>query len=605
MSDIINDLKRTSVVIVLQLLVCCSAFGQRNYSPPINPEDTLKVVSDERFDNNINGWPIGTSEDSRYNFQKGENGSYYSLYNAIDNRSIVALNKGIELNVNTDFVIKVKFDILKSYADSSGNCGGGFVWGANDPYKNMQLLYFNYKKPAYIFAQWNEKGTYKKLFEKELPVNNREIELEIRRIKNTINFYVQSKDSLLLLFTIPTKDAARFYKMGFYLDGRIYMTARRLLVKESFTHQEKIIAFQNRAEDFMKWEEIFQSKTKELSKLTQKKKIDYKDKTQINRIKNSLSTAFVQMANIKWIDNDLDAAISFYSMASELDNEKAGKYLGQIYEKRYQQSNLQSDKDLALHFYLKTAKLERTDLGFPPALKAYYNLKYPFITDFSNVSPYWQNENMLPKTKEDYDKSQAAWAAYKIKHKEFLKKMAQRPLIFVKSVFINRYSPDSTKSFVLTATKGYEKVLLKKMQFDELKYGDCYYNVVKKDFVPFNNANANDLSKSAIVFALPFEDYNINFNYRENAACSACYGEGFVKVSSGAYTYQVATGRYTETRSSTIVGQTVSVTRTPVYESRTINTGPPKYELCKVCDGTGGRTKEKIIQIVVDGVKIE
>jgi TPR repeat protein len=125
------------------------------------------------------------------------------------------------------------------------------------------------------------------------------------------------------------------------------------------------------------------------------------------------------MANIKWIDNDLDAAISFYSMASELDNEKAGKYLGQIYEKRYQQSNLQSDKDLALHFYLKTAKLERTDLGFPPALKAYYNLKYPFITDFSNVSPYWQNENMLPKTKEDYDKSQAAWAAYKIKHKEF------------------------------------------------------------------------------------------------------------------------------------------------------------------------------------------
>jgi hypothetical protein len=145
--------------------------------------------------------------------------------------------------------------------------------GANDPYKNMQLLYFNYKKPAYIFAQWNEKGTYKKLFEKELPVNNREIELEIRRIKNTINFYVQSKDSLLLLFTIPTKDAARFYKMGFYLDGRIYMTARRLLVKESFTHQEKIIAFQNRAEDFMKWEEIFQSKTKELSKLTQKRKL--------------------------------------------------------------------------------------------------------------------------------------------------------------------------------------------------------------------------------------------------------------------------------------------------------------------------------------------
>jgi hypothetical protein len=102
------------------------------------------------------------------------------------------------------------------------------------------------------------------------------------------------------------------------------------------------------------------------------------------------------------------------------------------------------------------------------------------------------------------------------------------------------------------------------------------------------------------VFALPFEDYNINFNYRENAACSACYGEGFVKVSSGAYTYQVATGRYTETRSSTIVGQTVSVTRTPVYESRIgINTGPPKYELCKVCDGTGGRTKEKLFKLLL------
>lgn len=587
------------------LFVYITSFGQKSYLPPVNGEETMKTITDERFENNNYSWPVGDNDDGRFSFFKEQNGSIYSIYNPNENRSIVGMNKGVPLKGNTDFTIVIDFDLWKTLSEGSGNCGGGFVWAPEGPFRNMQLLYFSFNQAIYKFAQWNEKGEYKLVFERGLPAKNRNISLEIQRKSDFLHYYLKNKDSALLLFTTPITPTLQFNKMGFYLDGKIHMTARRLHVKQSFTAEEKFISLQNRAEDFTAWEKKAETQTKELAGLTKKKNIDYKDKIKIKKIQDEISTAYKEMGNIKWIDNDIEAALTFYSLALESGNEAAGRYAGRLCELKYRKTQEEQDKEHALSFYFRTAKLERTDLGFPPALKSYYSLKYPFITDYSFISPFWQNEYMIPKTKEEYERSLSAWTAYKIQSKALSEKLAKRPLIVVKSVVINNYSPDSTQSYITTSNANYQRIILKKIPFNELRYGDCYYNQAEKDFIPFITTYDKGVKDKGFAFAIRYEDFNMDFSYLDKPGCSSCFGEGFVKTSSGAYTYKVATGRYNETRNGTIVGQTESITRTPIYETHTVQAGPPKYELCKVCNGTGGIKREKIIQIIVDGIKVK
>ncbi|MFV0469102.1 MAG: hypothetical protein ACK5MK_09280 [Dysgonomonas sp.] len=602
--------------------VCLAAMiaqAQRTYSPLADPDDNNRLVIDEFFPaDNRNGWSIGQSEFTRTYLDF--NGGYFSLSNTKQDQSYVVLLPKWQHNLESDFVIKVNFSLLKPLIKKpvGGVSGAGFAWGGNAPYQNMQVLYFRYDKPLAEYTVWNEKGEAKLILEKAVPQNSRkEYSIEIQRKGNAIYFYEASKDDCLtLLFSAPFQSFQGQSNIGFYVSGELSIAAKKLLIKEAMTAQEIAWATQQRAEDFRLWNATAEAKAKELQKFDGKDyaKLKQKDREKLSDICQDLAKSYFEMGNIKRLDKDPEATVVFYTMATDLAQQYkvpyfdriSEFYLGRAFEEKYKKYGAEIDKTLALSHYLKAAKKDRADLGFPGTLKAYYQLKYPFITDYTYISPYWQNENMLPKTKEAYKKYEEDRVAYAKKSKELAEKFARRPFILIKSVVIDNYASDPAKSYVTTTSTQYPKVILQKIPFEELKYGDYYYDISERDFIPFTMSyDKVPKMKNRFVMVIRFDDYNVNFNFTEYPGCAVCFGEGFVKTSSGAYTYRIATGRYTETRSGTIVGQTEAVTRTPVYETHTIQAGPPKYEICKTCNGTGGIKREKNIQIIVDGKHIK
>lgn len=603
------------ITLCILLFGTMALYAQRTYSPIADPDDSNRLVIDEFFPaDNRNGWSIFQNELTRTYLS--DKGGYFSLSNTKQDQSYVVLLPKWQHNAESDFVVKVDFSLLMPLIKKpvGGVSGAGFAWGGNAPYRNMQVLYFRYDKPLAEYTVWNEKGEAKLVLEKAVPKNNKkEYSIEIQRKGSTLYFYNASKaDGLELLFSAPFQSFQGQSNIGFYVSGEMSIAAKKLLIKETMTAQEISLATQQRVEDFRLWNATAEAKAKELKQFDGKDyaKLKQKEREKLSDICRDLAESYFQMGNIKRLDKDPEATVVFYTMATDLSQQYkvpyfdriSEFYLGRAFEEKYKKYGAETDKTLALSHYLKAAKKDRADLGFPVTLKAYYQLKYPFITDYSIISPYWQNENIVPKTKEEYEKKQADMLEYQKRSKVFAEKLAKRPLIFVKSVVIDNHSSDENKSYITTSTSGYEKIVLKKIPSDELKYGDCYYDIAQKDFVPFIYKKDK---MQEIVLGLLFEDYNVNFKFVDRPGCSACFGEGFVKTSSGSYSYQVATGRYTETRNSTIVSQTESITRTPIYETHMIGTGVPKYEICKVCDGTGGEKREKIIEIIIDGQRMK
>lgn len=398
-----------SLIIVLVLNVIFSrAIAQRSYSSDYNPNETMKEVFNERFEYNNNGWPIGQNENGSSSLATHDRVFWLSCIKQI---SLVNLVPKWQYTSDSDFIVKVNFGFHKPLIKEpkGGNCGGGFAWGATAPFKSMQVLYFSYTQPEVKYIQWNEKGEYKVLAEKKLPEkfkNNFNHLVEIHRKGNTLFFYETIKDSLQLLLSAPYQPFQGNTNVGFYVDGEITLGARKLNISEQITQNDKAINEKNRAEDFVKWKAIAYAREKENSKYANKDDLKIKDKVKYNSIKQELAQAYFQMACIKRLDKDFETAVKYFTLAADIANPSSNYrfYFAKVYEDNFKISKQENDKTLALQNYFIAAKSERTDLGFPRALKAYYSLKYPFITDFSYINNNWQREDLVPKTKQEYDK---------------------------------------------------------------------------------------------------------------------------------------------------------------------------------------------------------
>lgn len=599
----------------LLLFIAMAAKAQRTYSPTADPNDTTRLVIDEKFPyDNRNGWSIGQSEHIRTYLDT--QGGYFLLSNTLQNQSFVSLIPKWQHNSESDFVVKVNFSLVKPLIKKpvGGVSGGGFAWGGDAPYRNMQVLYFRYDKPLAEYTVWNEKGEPRLILEKSLPPNNRkDYSIEIRRRGSTLYIYdAAQEDSLQLLFSAPFQPFGGLSNIGFYVSGEMMISSQKLTVREAMTQEELMQAAQQRAEDFRQWNLIADAKEKELQKFADKDKdkLKQKDKDKLYSIGRELVKAYFEMGNIKRLDKDPEATVVFYTMAADLGQQYkvayydrlSEFYLGRAFEDKYIKYGMETDKMLAMSHYLNAAKKDRADLGFPGTLKAYYQLKYPFITDFTNyavVSPYWQHESSAPKTKEEYDRRIALDKENRAKREMIRQQWSllnRRPKFTARAIVIDNLNPKKSYVASTTATAWLTLVLP-----GELKMGDFYYHPDKKDFViAISDGKPYDL-KNSLGGVFMNRDYNFDFDYYRDV-CKVCHGEGWIK-SGGGYSYQVATGRYTETRSSTIVGQTESITRTPVYETHTINTAPT-FTKCTACDGTGGPPTRKTMTITIDGQRI-
>ena len=584
--------------------------AQRTYSPLADPNDTTRLVIDERFlADNRNGWNLWSNEDSRTYLSS--QGGYFSLSNSKQDQSLVNLLPKWQHNSNCNFVVKTSFSLMKPLIKKpvGGVSGAGFAWGGSAPYRNMQVLYFRYDKPLAEYTVWNDKGEVRLILQKPVPQNNKkEYTIEIRRSGNSIYFYDAAKeDSLQLLFSAPFQPFDGLSNFGLYVSGEMSIGFRRLIINEAMTQEEIKLAAQQRAEDFRLWNAIADANTKELKKYDGKdlEKMKRKDKEKLQDICSNLTEAYFEMGNIRRLDKDPEATVVFYTMAADLAQQYkvpyfdrlSEFYLGKAFEDKYKKNGLETDKMLAMSHYLNAAKKDRADVGFPSTLKAYYQLKYPFITDFTNyavVSPHWQQEYLIPKTKEQYDRAVAIDKENKAELAMIQQQWAvlnRRPKFTVRGIGIDNINPRNSYVASTTAT-----AWLTLVQPEELQMGDFYYHPDRKDFVvAISDGRPYDL-KAGYHYVFMNRDYNFDFEYHRDV-CKVCHGDGWIK-SGGGYTYQVATGRYIETRNSSIVSGTVSVTRTPVYETHTINTAPT-FTKCTACHGTGGPPAAKMLTITV------
>lgn len=569
-----------------------------------NPLTAMKTVVNERFHSNNSHWPVGQNEYSKTSFHD----SKIWFDNLKQEFSSTALVPKWQYSSNTDFITQVNFELWKTLSEGSDACGGGFVWGATAPFKNMQVLYFSHNQPKVKYLYWNEKGELKILLEKTIPEkarNKNEHSIEIHRKGSTLFFYEYINNELQELFSYPFQPITG-NQVGFYADGIVHLKSNQLQIFEMLTENEKMLVKQKQKEDslkflaeipekFRKWNEIADENTKKLKKYDDKNvhKLNPKEYLRYREIQENLAEAYYNMASLKQAEGDIETAIVFYNLSAKTDHRKhyyeSNWQIGKIYLSKYQKSGQENDKLIALDFLLKGAVGEKGNFSERPRLREYYQLKYPFITDFSFLHPNTE----IPQTKEEYDRKYAehlALQAQTANLKNQWQTLNQRPKFKALAIVIDNLQPQ--KSYIASTKK---TLPLTRIFAEDIKCGDFYFDPAKNDFVmAFADGKPLDLNTDYVFMN---RDYNFQFEYDKHE-CSACSGTGFT-ASGGSYTYQVATGRYTETRSGTIVSQTESVTKTPIYETHTIQ-GTPKYNICKVCDGKGGQPPTKRLKIATN-----
>lgn len=571
-----------------------------------NPLTAMKTVLEERFHYNTNNWTVGQNEYSKISLHD----SKIWFDNLKQEFSSTTLIPNWQYTSNTDFVIKVNFELWKTLSEDTNACGGGFVWGATAPFKNMHLLYFSYNQPKVKYLYWNEKGEFKTLFEKALPektLNKNEHFIEIHRKGDNLFFYEYTDNGMQEFFTYPFQPITG-NQIGFYADGVVHLKSNLIQISVASTENEKTQSIQKQKEDslkwvaerpeqFRKWNEIADENKKKLTKYDGKNvyKLAPKERIKYRELQENLAEAYYSMASLKQDEGDIETAVVFYQLSAETDKYRKDYYaanwqIGKIYLSKYHKSGQEEDKLIALDFLLKGAVGEKGTFNERPRLKEYYQLKYPFITNFTFLDP----QGAIPQTKEEYDKKYAehlALQAQTAKLKQQWQTLNQRPKFTALAIVIDNFQPQ--KSYIANTQK---TVPLTQIFAEEIKIGDFYFDPSKNDFImAFADGKPLDLTTDYVFMN---RDYNFQFEYDKHE-CAVCHGTGFT-ASGGNYTYQVATGRYTENRSGTIVSQTESITRTPIYETHTIQ-GTPKYNICKICDGKGGQPPTKRFTITIDG----
>lgn len=590
------------------LFICLLGFipgkAQRTYDPLAIINDTMKTVIGENFYSNINGWPTGSSSTMAARFNNFGNSSSYLIDNYKQDQSIVYMVPKWKFNPQNNFVIKTEFNLDRHPAMGKNPVkevpiwGGGFVWGATEPYKNMYIFYLRMDKPLLEYGMWNDKSEYKVLKEVETGKTRMNHFLEIQRKGNNLFCYENIKDTLHLLLTVPFQ-TFKGTNIGYYVSGVAYLSVKNLQIQEAMSMDERFAAMEMRSADFNKWKAIAEGLEKEKIKYKDKdiSKLNKKVKENLDNISKSLSGAYFEMANIRRIENDLESATYYYTLANDHSPNNRihfyAFYTGKSYEEKYNQGQQEVDKSMALKYYMLAAKNDRTDLDIPTALKSYYRLKYPFIEDFSIVTSYWQNEMFVPHTKEEYDLAIQRKKQKELEDlmwKQMWAELNKRPKFEALQIVL--YATHPQDNYIASTMK---TAPLTTLTAAELKAGDYYYDPLKKDFI-MAGYDGVPLGLQSFTTIYMNRDYNFTFQMVKKV-CPSCFGEGFIKVSSGGYSYQAATGRYTETRSPNLDGQTVTVTRTPVYETVSIP-GKPVYEICKECNGTGGPGIIKNLTIV-------
>ncbi len=588
-------------VLIIFFLVCIQGNAQRRYDSWAIPNDTMKTVINENFSSNINGWPVGNSTNMAARLNSYSSNYSYMIDNYKQDQSIVYMVPKWNVNPQNNFIIKTEFNLDRhppvggTSAKDVSVWGGGFVWGATEPYKNMYILYFRMDKPIVEYGQWNDQGAYKVLKQFEIEKTSMNHKVELHRNGNNLSCYEKKNDTLRQIGIVPFQQFTG-NQIGFYVSGASYLSARNLNIQETMSKDEREALFQQHVKDFKEWMEVVDRYEKEKLKFAGKKMDDLSKKSQekLRSLNLNLADGYAQLGNIKRLDGDLQTAIVFYTRANELDilPVRYALILGKAYEENYEITQNEMDKTMALKFYFESAKKDRDDLGMPGGLKAYYKLRYPFIEDFTLISSNWQNENLVPKTKEEYDLLVAknkVFLANQAKWRQRWAALNKRPKF--EAIQLVLYDTHPQDNYIASTMK---TARLTAIDASALQAGDFYYDPVKKDFVMagYDGTPVGMLSTATVYMN---RDYNFTFQMVKEF-CKVCHGEGYT-VSSGGYSYKVATGSYTESRSAGIVGQTDIVTRTPVYETKTIQ-GAPTYTLCKACNGTGGPPPQKYFNIV-------